>query len=305
MRDADRVLLDGLALMTDLREDEWALVVREVEGAGGVREVGGQARIEIERAVQKARTLTSKARPSDPKAGENQAKRPAPVKPRKKQKIFTDGRRFSRSLMPLGSKPENYPLDEYELINPDGTPYKFQKAQEPVVKHPGHADQSVHGGGRGRGASGSTSASSAGAERVLPSNKKEQEASDAVTTEGLRANERMAGHQREMSETIYGKGNQTGFLGLDDEAELMGISDTLSFAGESVASLSPGRKTQYKEITDVRSSLKEADASARLLTNKKAQRAARRAIRLTDEELVGLMKTHREQWSGVGGMIED
>ena len=80
MRDADRVLLDGLALMTDLREDEWALVVREVEGAGGVREVGGQARIEIERAVQKARTLTSKARPSDPKAGENQAKRPAPVR---------------------------------------------------------------------------------------------------------------------------------------------------------------------------------------------------------------------------------
>jgi len=77
MKDSDRILLDGLALVTDLREDEWAQVVKATEDAGGVREVGGQARVEIERAGAKARTL--------------------------------------------------------------------------VAKHPGHADQSVHGGGRGKG----------------------------------------------------------------------------------------------------------------------------------------------------------
>ncbi len=52
--------MDGLALVTDLREDEWALVVSEVEKAGGVRECRGHARVEVERAVEKARTLVAK-----------------------------------------------------------------------------------------------------------------------------------------------------------------------------------------------------------------------------------------------------
>lgn len=43
---------------------------------------------------------------------------------RKKQKIYRDGRRFSRSLMPLGPDPSDYPRDRYELINPDGSPYR-------------------------------------------------------------------------------------------------------------------------------------------------------------------------------------
>jgi hypothetical protein len=144
MKDADKQLLDGLALVTDLREDEWALVVSDVEKAGGVRQVSGMARVEIERAVAQARFLVDKARqPKDPK--------PKPVVPvkRKKQIIYTDGRRYSRAQMPLGADPSNYPTDKYELVNPDGTPFK--KSVEPVVKHPGHADQSVHGGGRGKG----------------------------------------------------------------------------------------------------------------------------------------------------------
>lgn len=45
---------------------------------------------------------------------------------RKKQKVYRDGRRFSRARMPLGPDPKNYPLDRYELINPDGTPYVFE-----------------------------------------------------------------------------------------------------------------------------------------------------------------------------------
>jgi hypothetical protein len=77
MKDADQQLLDGLGMVTDLPQDQWALVVADVEKAGGVRAVSGQARVEIERAVEKARTL--------------------------------------------------------------------------VQKHPGHADQSVHGGGKGKG----------------------------------------------------------------------------------------------------------------------------------------------------------
>jgi hypothetical protein len=60
MKDADKALMDGLALVTDLREDEWALVVSDVEKAGGVRECRGHARVEVERAVAKARTLVAK-----------------------------------------------------------------------------------------------------------------------------------------------------------------------------------------------------------------------------------------------------
>lgn len=77
MKDADKQLMDGLGMVTDLPQDQWALVVADVEKAGGVRAVGGQARVEIQRAVAKARTL--------------------------------------------------------------------------VTKHPGHGDQSVHGGARGKG----------------------------------------------------------------------------------------------------------------------------------------------------------
>jgi hypothetical protein len=45
---------------------------------------------------------------------------------RKKQVVYRGGRRYSRSLMPLGPDPKNYPLDRYELVNPDGTPYVFE-----------------------------------------------------------------------------------------------------------------------------------------------------------------------------------
>ena len=157
MKDADKQLLDGLALVTDLREDEWALVVSDVEKAGGVRQVSGMARVEIERAVAQARILVEKARPP-------QDSKPRPVVPakRKKQIIFTDGRRYSRANMPLGSDPSDYPSDKYELVNPDGTPFKVKKDAEPVAKHPGHANQQSHGGGKGGGSSASSPASPAG-----------------------------------------------------------------------------------------------------------------------------------------------
>ncbi len=158
MKDADKTLMDGLALVTDLREDEWALVVSEVQKAGGVRQVSGMARVEIERAVAQARALAEKARPP-------QDSKPKPVvaPKRKKQVIYTDGRRNSRALMPEGSSPSDYPTDKYELVNPDGTPFKVKKEAEPVAKHPGHASQASHGG---KGGGGQKSQSDRGASDV-------------------------------------------------------------------------------------------------------------------------------------------
>lgn len=60
MKESDWELLQGLSLVTDLSEEQWGIVISDVEKAGGVRQVGGQARVEIERAVKKARTLVVK-----------------------------------------------------------------------------------------------------------------------------------------------------------------------------------------------------------------------------------------------------
>jgi hypothetical protein len=60
MNESDKILLDGLRLVADASDDVWALVETEVGKAGGVRNVTGQARLEIERAVAKARTLVEK-----------------------------------------------------------------------------------------------------------------------------------------------------------------------------------------------------------------------------------------------------
>lgn len=110
MKDADKALIDGLALVTDLSPSEWALVVADVEKAGGIRECRGQARVEIERAVAKARTL--------------------------------------------------------------------------VAKHPGHANQAVHGGGKG--GSSSAPASSGGKRKGFTTDKKYKERLDeGVTLSGF------------------------------------------------------------------------------------------------------------------------
>ena len=60
MNEADKILLDGLRLVADASDDVWALVEAEVAKAGSVRNVTGQARLEIERAGAKARTLVEK-----------------------------------------------------------------------------------------------------------------------------------------------------------------------------------------------------------------------------------------------------
>jgi hypothetical protein len=60
MKESDWELLQGLSLLTDLSKAQWDIVVSDVEKAGGVRQVSGQARVEIERAATKARTLVVK-----------------------------------------------------------------------------------------------------------------------------------------------------------------------------------------------------------------------------------------------------
>ena len=81
--------------------------------------------------TDKERSAPSKRPPAGSEKGPAEGKRPlpppTPPKKRKRQKVYPGGRRYSRSLMPLGPDPENYPEDEYELITPDGKPYDRSK----------------------------------------------------------------------------------------------------------------------------------------------------------------------------------
>jgi hypothetical protein len=226
MNTADRILLDGLRLAADVSDDVWTLVEAEVAKAGSVLAVGGQARVEIERAVAKARTL--------------------------------------------------------------------------IEKHGSH-DQSSHGGKKGGGAGASPSdqpSSGGGGSRLTASDKAAMEVSQA----GTQASERMVEHANKMSESIYGGKS---YVGIDsiDEVELMGISDTLTSAAQNVTMLSASRKQSFKEIGDIRQQLNEADFAARTIQNKSAQRAARRAIRLSQDELTAVQTVHREAWAQVGGDV--
>ena len=74
---------------------------------------------------------TPPARPIPNNRGTTPPARPIPNNPipkKKKQTIYSDGRRNSRALMPEGSDPKNYPADKYDLVNPDGTPYQRGKS---------------------------------------------------------------------------------------------------------------------------------------------------------------------------------
>lgn len=223
MTDADRALLEALGAVSAASPTEWALVTKAVEDAGGIRNVGGMARAEIERAAGIARSL--------------------------------------------------------------------------VVKHPGHGDQSVHGGKKGKGGAGVQPAPSAGGTPFNVSNA--DKASAAVSYAGTQASERMVEHANEMSRTIYGKDSKVGRIDSIDDLEISGIADTLTFAAQSAAELSPSRKRSFSEISQTRASLKDADVAARGLKNKAAQVAARRAIRLQQEELNEIQRVHREAWTGV------
>lgn len=228
MKDADKQLLDGLGLVTDLSVDHWNLVVADVEKAGGVRQVGGQARVEIQRAVAKARTL--------------------------------------------------------------------------VVKHPGHANQASHAGGKGGGGTSSSAPASSGGGKN-PS--KEDEAADKVGMGANYAAENMGGHANEMQQKIYGKDGASKKMTPIDEVELMGIQDSLGSAAESLTMLSSSKpKGQYDQIIGVRRQLKETRSDAVRNLSPAVRTIAVRAIDKHIAEVDDVLTVHREAWTGVGGTFE-
>lgn len=48
-----------------------------------------------------------------------------------RQIVYEGGLKYSRGAMPLGPYPQNYPLDRFELVNEDGTPYVFPPGKKP------------------------------------------------------------------------------------------------------------------------------------------------------------------------------
>ncbi|CAB4159336.1 hypothetical protein UFOVP711_82, partial [uncultured Caudovirales phage] len=104
------------------------------------------------------------------------------------------------------------------------------KAVEQVLKHPGHADQSVHGKGKGKGGAPASAPASSGGGRN-PS--REDEAADKVGMGANYAAENMTAHSNEMNQKIYGKDGASKKMTPIDEVELMGINDSLGSAAES------------------------------------------------------------------------
>ena len=381
MNSADRILLEGLRLVSDASDEVWELVVAEVTKAGSVVAVGGQARVEIERAVAKARTLVEKhpgqhdqsvhggkkgggGAPSsgnneprvsigrraeiDAEASAMQAKRvvratpnqreirPAQFtaeravmsfedgkkakSPQEKQKKYRESAKQAKEAsllfedqnfhdaaeaMNVMARMMNSAASNVEVTKALGATdadLQVEKAVSPVEKHPGHGDQSVHGGKKG-GASSSTPASSAGGSS--DSLERQNEAIDKVNIAGGNAADRMVNHSNEMARTIYGGKGNVGFVDSIDEVELMGISDSLASVAQSVAALPSSRKKSYKELRNLRSVLRETDSTARSINNKVAQRAARRAVRLHTEEVNAVIEAHREAWTGVGGLFDE
>jgi hypothetical protein len=176
------------------------------------------------------------------------------------------------------------------------------KAVEQVLKHPGHADQSVHGGGRRKGGASTSAPASSGGGRN-PS--KEDEAADKVGYGANQAAENMVAHSNEMNQKIYGKDGASKKMTDIDEVELMGINDSLSSAAESLTLLSsPKAQGQYDQIINVRRQLRETRSDAVRQLSPAVRNIAVRAIDKHVAEVDNLLTTHREAWTGVGGTFE-
>jgi uncharacterized membrane protein YgcG len=176
------------------------------------------------------------------------------------------------------------------------------KAVEQVLKHPGHANQASHGGGKGKGgASSSAPASSGGAS----SSQRQDEAADKVGMGANNAAENMGGHANEMQHKIYGKDGASKKMTPIDEVELMGINDSLISAAESLTLLSSSKaQGQYDQIINVRRQLKETRSDAVRQLSPAVRNIAVRTIDKHVAEVDDLLSLHREAWTGVGGTFE-
>jgi hypothetical protein len=177
-----------------------------------------------------------------------------------------------------------------------------RKAVEQVLKHPGHADQSVHGGARRKGgASASAPASSGGGGATS----RETEAGDKVGYGANQAAEKMGEHSNELSQKVYGKDGASRKMTMTDGVELMGIQDSLASAAEDLTMLSTGkRQGQYDQIIGVRRKLTQTKSDARSALSPAVRGVTLQAIDKHIAEVDSLLTTHREAWTGVGGTFE-
>jgi|688.fasta_scaffold366667_2 hypothetical protein len=176
---------------------------------------------------------------------------------------------------------------------------QVSKAVEQVLKHPGHANQASHGGGKGKG--GSPSSDIAG----RANSRREDEAGDKVGYGANQAAENMGAHSNEMNQKIYGKDGASKKMTDIDEVELMGINDSLSSAAESLTLLSSGKpQKQHDQIISVRRQLRETRSDAVRQLSPAVRNIAVRAIDKHVAEVDNLLSLHREAWTGVGGTFE-
>jgi hypothetical protein len=197
------------------------------------------------------------------------------------------------------------------------------KAVEQVLKHPGHADQSVHGGGRRKGGASTSAPASSGGNtsgKFIPepddvgfgkpqldadSRRKQAEAADKVGYGANTAAENMTAHSNELSQKVYGKDGASKRMTPTDGVELMGIQDSLASAAESLTMLSsPNRSGQEKQIARVKTQLKETRRDAVTQLSPAVRGVTLQAIDKHIAEVESLQTTVREAWTGVGGTFE-
>lgn len=220
------------------------------------------------------------------------------------EKYDTDSRRFQTEAAISMSLASAWSSVAMELGASESDLARVQKELEPVVKHPGHPDQSVHGGARRKGgasASASAPASSGGGRN--PS--KEDEAADKVGMGANYAAENMGAHANELQQKIYGSGGASRKMTPIDEVELMGIQDSLSSAAESLTMISTGKRDgQREQIMNVRRQLTETKSDARRALSPAVRGVTLSAIDNHIAEVDDLLSVHREAWTGVGGVFE-
>lgn len=294
MKDADKYLLDGLALVSDLREDEWALVVSEVEKAGGVRQVAGTARVEIERAVTKARTLVAKH-----PGHANQASHGG--KGGGGQKSQSD--RGASDVR--GAKNKLSAHQEIESISSQLASARSNGDKEAVgmleERRAGARQAYRERFGESHKAGVEPSSDPAGRANT----RREDEAADKVGYGANQTAENMTAHSNEMNQKIYGKDGASKKMTPIDEVELMGINDSLGSAAESLTMLSSGKpQKQYDQIISVRRQLRETRSDAVRQLSPAVRNIAVRAIDKHVAEVDDLLSLHREAWTGVGGTFE-
>jgi len=378
---ADRILLEGLRLVSDASDEVWELVVAEVTKAGSVVAVGGQARVEIERAVAKARTLVEKhpgqhdqsvhggkkggggapasdAKPSTGGGGAGDADVPVAAKLRldkvdsilsREPAAYTSSKDIAREKdkmkratkeeaiasaknahkehrqaleMETSRKQIAYDMERTKSPKADaaladarkygtesavqfhlagawgavarslgatGADLAVEKAVLPVVKHPGHGDQSVHGSGkRTKAPTDSTGAPD------WKGDDAQGKAYKNVHTAGKQSSKRMVESANTMTRETAGRTK----AGSTEDVELSFISSEVDRVIADVADIPAGKKRALNAISNHRARIQQAGLSA-LQLSPENKASSLKALRAVSSELKALEATVNQAWSGV------